>query len=231
MSPDACGRGTDLKEAYIDDQSLEARASSWLKSIGAYTRHAFSRDRLGAKPALLVMDMQRFFLEASSPGYLPAGPVILPRIGDLLCTFRSRGHPVIFTRHVDRPGRPNGTMVKWWGHPMRSDDPLSELCPHLECGAREIHLEKNHYSAFRETRLQVLLTQLGVEAVVITGVLTHLCCESTARDAFMRDFDVVMAVDATATYNETLHLSSLRALAQGFASPALAREVVCGLAS
>ena len=112
----------------------------------------------------------------------------IPRLNQLIDTCRERGVAVIFTRHVDRPGRPSGAMVKWWGHPLRSDDPLSELCPHLECGPREIHFKKNHYSAFRETRLQVLLNQLGAEAVVITGVLTHLCCESTARDAFMRDF-------------------------------------------
>jgi isochorismate hydrolase len=226
MSSEAGGRGTGLKEAYIDDQNLDSRASSWLASIEDYTRHPFSRDRLGTKPALLVMDMQRFFLEPSSPGYLPAGPVVLSRIKHLLGAFRNQGHPVIFTRHVDRPSRQASAMLRWWGHPMRPDDPLTELCPHLECGSREIHFQKNHYSAFRQTRLEGLLNQLGASTVVITGVLTHLCCESTARDAFMRDFDVVMVADATATYNETLHLSSLRGLAQGFASPALVRDVV-----
>ena len=56
--------------------------------------------------------------------------------------------------------------------------------------------------------------------------MTHLCCESTARDAFMHDHEVLFVVDATATDDEELHLGSLRALADGFAVLATTREVM-----
>jgi len=62
--------------------------------------------------------------------------------------------------------------------------------------------------------------------VVITGVMTHLCCESTARDAFMRDLEVFFVIDATATDQEDLHMGSLRALADGFAIMVTTKEVL-----
>jgi isochorismate hydrolase len=69
-----------------------------------------------------------------------------------------------------------------------------------------------------------------VEQLVITGVTTHLCCESTARSAFMRGFAVFMAIDGTATLNRELHLASLRALAHGFAVPLLVSDLLAALA-
>jgi nicotinamidase-related amidase len=114
---------------------------------------------------------------------------------------------------------------------MREDHPLNAIHPGLAFGPREILTKKGQYSAFQGTRLESLLKQLRVTSTVICGVMTHLCCETTSRDAFMRGFDVIFTVDATATLDEVLHVSSLRGLAHGFASPALARDVAGGLAS
>ena len=61
---------------------------------------------------------------------------------------------------------------------------------------------------------------------MICGVMTHLCCETTARDAFMRGFDVYFVMDATATCNEELHLSSLLTLSHGFAVMVETEEVL-----
>ncbi|MEW6239950.1 MAG: isochorismatase family protein, partial [Chloroflexota bacterium] len=70
------------------------------------------------------------------------------------------------------------------------------------------------------------LRDLEVEQVVITGVMTHLCCETTARAAFVRGFDVFYVVDGTATYTEAFHRASLLNLAHGFAVPVLAEEIL-----
>jgi isochorismate hydrolase len=67
----------------------------------------------------------------------------------------------------------------------------------------------------------------GVEDLIITGVLTNCCCETTARDAFVRDYRVFFVADATATVNEELHLSSLMNLAFGFAYIAQTQELLC----
>ena len=64
---------------------------------------------------------------------------------------------------------------------------------------------------------------------VISGVMTHLCCETTARAAFMRGFEVFFTVDGTATYNEALHRSSLLTLSHGFAIPVLIDELLCDM--
>ena len=70
------------------------------------------------------------------------------------------------------------------------------------------------------------LQRKKVKQVVITGVLTHLCCETTARSAFMRGFEVFFTIDATATYNKDFHISTLLNLSHGFALPVLTQEVL-----
>ncbi len=87
-------------------------------------------------------------------------------------------------------------------------------------------LRKTRYSAFHGTGLEESLRELGVERVVIAGVMTHLCVESTAREAFIRDFEVVLATDASASASEELHLGSLRALGHGFAFLARTGELL-----
>jgi len=62
-----------------------------------------------------------------------------------------------------------------------------------------------------------MLRDLGVQELIVTGVLTNCCCENTAREAFDLDYRVFFASDGTAAANEELHLSTLRNLAFGFA--------------
>ncbi len=90
-------------------------------------------------------------------------------------------------------------------------------------------VRKSQYSAFIGTGLERTLRRWRIERVLITGVMSHLCCESTARDAFMRGFDVFIAVDGTASRNHDLHISSLKTLADGFAIPITTEEVVASL--
>ena len=77
--------------------------------------------------------------------------------------------------------------------------------------------------------LDSILRSLDVKKVVITGVLTHLCCASTARDAFMHDYETYIVVDGTASETEILHMSALRTLAHGFAVPVTTMEVLSKL--
>ncbi len=87
----------------------------------------------------------------------------------------------------------------------------------LKVTTKEAILDKNRYSAFFGTDLDKRLRVEGVEDLLICGVMTNCCCETTARDAFVRDYRVFFVADATATANEELHLSSLKNLAYGFA--------------
>lgn len=78
-------------------------------------------------------------------------------------------------------------------------------------------MPKHTYSGFYNTDLERHLKETGKTEVIITGVMTNLCCETTAREAFIRGFRVFFSSDATATINEDLHVSSLKSLAYGFA--------------
>ncbi|MCK4594746.1 isochorismatase family protein, partial [bacterium] len=80
--------------------------------------------------------------------------------------------------------------------------------------------------AFFETPLEALLNEKQVTQLVICGVMTHLCCETTARSAFVRGFQVILPVDATATYTKELHRATLLTLSHGFAIPLLTKNLV-----
>ena len=77
--------------------------------------------------------------------------------------------------------------------------------------------DKTTYNAFLRTSLEDSLRARGVDTVVITGTLTNLCCETTARDAFCRDFDVVVVDDGCAAAQEDHHRATLENLEFGFA--------------
>jgi isochorismate hydrolase len=87
--------------------------------------------------------------------------------------------------------------------------------------------EINRYSVFQRTGLEERLRSGEIEELIITGVMTNCCCETTARDAFVKDFRVFFVSDATATANDELHIASLKNLAYGFAH-IISTEQLCG---
>lgn len=96
--------------------------------------------------------------------------------------------------------------------------PESEVHPEIAPLAREKVIFKHRYSAFYNTDLDTVLRCLKVEDIVIAGIMTNMCCESTARDAYYRDYRVFFLADATGSINEEMHVASLLNLAFGFAS-------------
>ncbi len=175
--------------------------------------------------ALLVIDMQRYFTDPSSHASFPAADDIVGNVQFLLAEFRSRGLPVLFTRHALERGEDAGIMGSWWRDVLTVDNPLSAIDERVRPLTEERVVRKTRYSAFVGTDLERILNASKITRLVIAGVMTHLCCESTARDAFMRDHEVFFIADATASKDEELHLGSLRALADGFAILATTEEV------
>jgi nicotinamidase-related amidase len=92
---------------------------------------------------------------------------------------------------------------------------MADLDPELALEGHHV-IEKNHYSAFFGTDLEDRLRDLEVETVIISGLMTDLCCETTARDAFMRGFKVVFLADCTATECEERHLRTLKLVSRAF---------------
>lgn len=171
-----------------------------------------------ASSALLVVDMQRFFLDAGSPTFTCGGLAILPRVKSLLGDFRRASRPVIFSQHVHHPGDlDSGIMGWWWEGKCLEGSPESEIHPELAPLPGEKVVPKHRYSAFYNTDLETVLRCLKIEDIVIAGVMTNMCCKSTARDAYYRDYRIFLPADGSGSINEEMHLASLLNLAFGFA--------------
>ncbi len=162
------------------------------------------------KTALLVIDMQHYFDDIAS--------AIQHNIQSIIQACRQAGAKIAFTRHghLD-PVRDGGMLAKWWGDLIIYGTDEWELIEVLCPTADELIIDKMRYSAFLDTNLDQWLKQNGIENLIITGVLTNCCCETTAREAFVRDYRVFFVADATATVTDELHLASLKNLAFGFA--------------
>src|SRR5580692_5296651 len=148
--------------------------------------------------ALLVVDMQNGFChqEGSFPkigrgldGAMEAVASAAVAVGQA----RAAGIPVVFTRHVYRPGRP-------------------DVCAELGCGPDDLVVDKVRFDAFQWTSLEPLLRGLDVTALMICGVVTNICVETTARSAFMRDFPVTLLADCCASKTRRLHELSIEVL-------------------
>jgi bifunctional isochorismate lyase/aryl carrier protein len=164
--------------------------------------------------ALLVIDMQNYFLIRDSHAFIPSAGCILQPINKLITEFKKRNRTIIFTKHINTE-EDAGMMNKWWTDILKNDG-YASLTGNLDISGSETVL-KTQYDAFYKTGLENILKENGIKQVVVTGVTANLCCESTARSAFVRGFEVFFPVDCTAAYNEQLHLSTLHNLAYGFA--------------
>ncbi len=211
-----------MKESYFSADTIQAKASLMRQQIqmGMQKRDTqFNADQ----SALLVLDMQSYFLSPNSHAFIPSGAAILPGISALIRVYTARRRPVVFTRHLNTP-QDAQLMALWWRDLILAKHPDSHIVPELDTSAG-IVIPKCQYDAFYDTTLEQALRNWGVSQVVICGVMTHLCCETTARSAFTRGFEVFFTVDGTATYNESFHRATLLNLAHGFATLALVDEI------
>ena len=179
-----------------------------------------------AESALIVIDMQRYFLEPASHAFIPMVTEITGNVRRLIEEYHRMELPVVFTKHALLRSESPGMMASWWGDSLYIDNEMSAISPGLKVEKGDAVVRKTRYNAFTGTDLEGVLRRRGVRSVLITGVMTHLCCETTARDAFVRDFKVFFVIDGTATQTEDLHIASLKTLTDGFAIPVTTEEVL-----
>ena len=208
-----------MKKRYLTPGDIEENARS-LISDAADRGPAFEIERA----ALLILDMQAFFLDERSHAFVPDAPAIVSRLAGLARRFGAAGRPIIMTRHSNTP-EDAGMMKEWWGHLLEPGSSEAALEPILEALSPVI-VAKTQYDAFYETDLENILRASGTEQVVVTGVMTHLCVETTARVAFARGFAVFLPADGTATYNKELHAASLLNLSHGTAAITLCSRLM-----
>jgi isochorismate hydrolase len=170
--------------------------------------------------------MQEYFLNPTSHAYLPAAEAIIEPIKRLQSEFEKRNNEVFFFQYGLKPNSDDTSMMKrWWKGVLTTEDEMYKISPKFDLTNAHV-IKKELYDAFVGTDLAIALDKLGYDKIVITGVATHLCCESTARSAFDHEFEVYLPIDCLATYNEEMHLNSLKAASHGFGIPITSDEIL-----
>jgi nicotinamidase-related amidase len=176
-----------------------------------------------ARTALLAIDIQRDFAAADGAMARQGSDMtaIFPAVeaaGALVAAARARRVPVVFTRAVTAPRLV--TPIEREAKQRRGDDgpgicvegtPGAEFLAPLPA-AGETVITKHRYSAFAGTGLAEHLKGRGIDTLLLCGVTTECCIQSSAWDAFERDFHVFIASDAVAAYRGDLHDAALKAL-------------------
>ena len=183
------------------------------------------------KSALIIVDMQNDFVRAGAPLEVPDAINTVAAQKSLIANFRKHKLPIIFTKFISHPHyyllwewspqcKPP-TKCCWKDHQRHYKDiaatrECTEIIDELSPTSNDIIIEKFGYGAFHETTLHKTLQQLGVTSLVITGTVTQICVEETAREAFHYGYRTTIAEDGVSSFASDLHASTLKNFAMKF---------------
>jgi len=152
------------------------------------------------KPALIVIDMLHEFVYGRLRS--PDAQAIVPNIKKLIEEAHKYGVPVI---HVADNHLPHDHELKIWGPHALAGSPEARIIDDLKPRNGDIVLYKRTYSGFRDTGLDMLLRDLGINTVILTGIHTHICVLHTASDAFYYGYNIAVVKDAVAAFSRKDH--------------------------
>jgi isochorismate hydrolase len=176
--------------------------------ISQLNTHHWIPDKDGT--GILLIDLQEYFREIITP--------ILENIIGVISMAREKKIPLFFTQHGHKTGEKPGMLAQWWTDLIIKGSDDARLLSDLDIREEDSIIPKTTYSAFHKTNLEENLKNNGITDLVIGGVMTNLCCETTARDAFVRDFRVFFLADGTSTVSEHFHLATMKNVGYGFAT-------------
>ena len=184
---------------------------------------------------LLVVDVQNDFVHPKgSAGQrgedLSEAVAMVPRLVRFIAEARSMSLPVVYVRT---------THSEWTDTPSwvyrKSQQKALATCREGSWGAEfyegisplpeERVVIKHRYSAFINTDLNTVLKAKGTQSVLVTGVATNVCVETTARDAYTFDYYVTLVEDCAAAYDATLHVNTLENISRHFGLVASSKEI------
>ena len=197
-----------------------------------------------AATALIVVDMQNDFVRQGAPLEVPDARSTIDSHQRLLKYFRDLNGVVVFTRFIAGPGR---TLIwNWspvlapptcccWPGFMRSYGDVegprdaAAVIDELEPLPAELQIDKYNYGAFHRTSLLDSLTAQGVDTVVVTGTVTQICVDETARGAFREGLKAIMVSDAVSSFDPALHQATLANFAMKFGWVMTTDEILAAL--
>ena len=175
----------------------------------------------GERCALVVVDMQNYFMKPGFQAEIPAARAIVPAINAAARSTRENGGTVVWIQTASDGADSHWSFLHHYLYtPARSERRLVELAEGSEGFAlwhelqplpQDLRIIKRRYSAFIQgsSNLEQELRRRGIDTVLIAGTATNVCCESTARDSMMLNFKTVMLADANATMTEEVHAQTL----------------------
>jgi nicotinamidase-related amidase len=191
--------------------------------------------------ALLIIDMQNDFVRVGAPLEVPDARATIANHRRLIEAFRTSGRPVVYTKFLATtepsllwtwsPECEPPTKCCWRGHRRGYGDSNDEL----DCAdiigeiypkAGDLIIEKYGYGAFHGTPLSDRLRQLGVGALAVTGTVTQICVEESARQAFHHGFRTTMVADAVSSFEADLQAATLKNFAMKFGWVRSSDEVI-----
>ena len=167
--------------------------------------------------ALVVIDMQRGFLDASSPLFIPGAADTVPACARAIDCCHRAGVPVVFAvRHYRADGtdveKPRAAAWASGGKPLSEDCAahLSDAFPDaFTVLPQDYVLVKPRFSAFFHTSLDLILRRLGVQTVLLAGTTTPNCIRTTCYDAISLDYDAVVLSDCTSSVTDAVQAANL----------------------
>ncbi|RLQ88558.1 isochorismatase family protein [Notoacmeibacter ruber] len=181
------------------------------------------------RAALLVHDMQRYFLRPYQPDSDPIATASA-NIQRLISKCRLVGVPVFYTAQTtNQDRRDRGLQAELWGPGMSDPDIHQPIVSDLAPGENEFVLTKHRYSAFQRSNLERAMRARGRDQIVICGVYAHIGCLLTAADAFMRDIEPFFVADALADFSREKHDMALSYVASVCGVPCLADDIEAAL--
>jgi ureidoacrylate peracid hydrolase len=213
-------------------------------------------DLVPARTALLVVDVQRHWTDPDGPvctllrrdfpdlhAYFTARLAgrVLPNLRALLAASRAAGVRPVFVTFgsllpdgADLTPRRRRRVASHGGtarFAMRAGEPYHAICPDLPVGPDDLVLNKSSSSAFNSTALHQILRNLGVDTVVVAGLVTNGCVELTARDASDLGYETIVAEDASGAYIEEIHRAALVNFARVYGAVRTTADLVGALAA
>lgn len=164
------------------------------------------------KQAILVVDMLNDFVTGALR--CDRGAAIVPQTAKLLDGARKAGVPVIFCNDAHIKGVDH--ELKLWGDHAIAGTKGAEVIPELKLCDKDFVVPKRRYSGFFHTDLDLLLHELGVDTVIMTGLHTHMCVRHTSADAYCLGYNVVVATDATDCFTQEDYDYGLKYLVQTY---------------
>jgi nicotinamidase-related amidase len=174
-----------------------------------------------ARTAFVVVDMQNYFMAEGELAYCPGATDIVPDVNRLARAVRETGGLVVWiVMEASEESRENWKSFHETYLPelreirftsLGAEGEGFKLWPGLITEAADKTVVKTRYSAFIEgsSEIEKVLHRHDIETVLIGGVATNVCCDSTARDCMMRGFRTIMVSDANATFSEAEHAAAL----------------------